>query len=86
MVHQFKDFVGTQDSTVLTCELKSTLAPTTSTVFLQIYNQNSTTWETVDSDNTTGANTDFTLTGAIPDLTDYTNVNLVSCRVYQEAT
>jgi len=62
-------------------------APSVSTVYLQIYNRNSTTWETLDSDNTTGINTDFDLTGTQSiNLSDYYDgSNWVSCRVYQEA-
>jgi hypothetical protein len=66
---------------------QSDYAPTTSTVYLQIYNRNSTTWETVDSNNTSGADANFTLTGTITtNLSDYFDANWwVSCRVYQEA-
>jgi hypothetical protein len=62
-------------------------APSASTVYLQIYNRNSTTWETLDSDNTTGADTDFDLTGTqAVNLSDYYDAsNWISCRVYQEA-
>lgn len=62
------------------------LAPTTSTVYLQIYNRNSTTWETLDSDNTSSANTDFTLSGSkTTSLSDYYDGNnMISVRVYQQ--
>jgi len=54
------------------------------TVFLQIYNQNTTTWDAVDSDNASAVNTDFILKGTIPDLTNYKDgSNVMSCRVYQ---
>lgn len=66
---------------------KVSVAPTTSTVVLQIYNRNSTTWETLDSDNTSSANVPFTLTGTkSTGLSDYYDgSNWVSCRVYQLA-
>jgi len=55
-----------------------------STVFLQIYNRDTTTWETIDSDNSTAADTDFILTADMADLTDYKdNNNVIVCRVYQ---
>ena len=66
---------------------KSDLAPSSSTVYLQIYNRDSTTWETLDSDNATVANTEFTLTGSQNiNLSYYYDANYwVSFRVYQEA-
>jgi hypothetical protein len=86
-IHQFKDWVGAETSCDLEWEGQTTLAPTSSTVYLQIYNQNTTTWDAVDSDNETGADTDFTLSGNIADLTNYkTASGTISCRVYQEMT
>lgn len=42
------------------------------------------TWENIDSDNTTGTDTDFVLTGSVPVLTNYKDAqNIISCRVYQ---
>lgn len=66
---------------------KTNIAPTTSTVYLQIYNRNSTTWETLDSDSTSSANVNFTLTGSkTSSLSNYYDGNnWVSCRVYQLA-
>lgn len=85
MVHQFKDFVGSNTGCNLNFEGKSTLAPSTSTVYLQIYNRNTPTWETVDSDNTANADTDFIMSANIADLTNYKDgSNVISCRVYQE--
>ena len=85
-IHQFKNYVGGSPSTTLEWEGQTVLAPSESTALLQIYNRNSTTWETVDSDNTTGADTDFGLSGVVADLTNYKTVsNTIACRVYQEA-
>ena len=85
-LHQFKNYVGTSPLANIEWEGQSDLASSSSTVCLQIYNRNSTTWETVDSDNTTNADTDFTLTAHIANLTNYKNAsNVISCRVYQEA-
>ncbi len=84
-IHQFKDFVGGNTSCDLEWEGRSNYAPSDSTVVLQIYNQNSTTWENVDTDSVTAADTDFILSGNIADLTNYkTAGNTISCRVYQQ--
>lgn len=85
-IHQFKDYVGTAVSVNLEWEGQSDLAPTSSTIYLQIYNYDTPEWETVDSDNTTAADTDFSLSGNIADLTNYKDNNTITCRVYQEAT
>lgn len=86
VIHQFKNFIpGGESSCNLTWEGQSTLAPSASTVFLQIFNRNTPAWETVDSNNTTGVNTDFILDAAISDLTNYKDSgSVISCRVYQE--
>jgi len=69
---------------------QSDLAPSTSTVYLQIYNQDTDTWETLNSDDVTAADTDFTLSGEQFATVDkyYELMDgdyWVSCRVYQEA-
>jgi hypothetical protein len=84
MIHQYKDFVGANNNCQLEAEVQTTLDPASSTVYLQIYNRNSTTWETVDSDNSSAINTDFQLISAVPNLTNYKNAsNIISSRVYQ---
>ena len=86
MIHQFKSFVGSQTYALIEWEGKSDLAPTESTVYLQIYNTNTSTWETIDSDSTSDAEIDFELEGIKTDLTNYKDgSNVVSCRVYQLA-
>ena len=56
-----------------------------STVFLQIYNTNTNTWENVDSNNTSTIDTDFTLELYKSDLTNYKDgSDVTTCRVYQE--
>lgn len=84
-VHQFKDYVS-GDSAIFECELQSDLAPSGSVVCLQIYNHDSSEWETIDSNNSASADTDFTLNAEIIDLTNYKDNNIVTCRVYQNAT
>ena len=86
-IHQFKNYVGAASAVRLECELQTNNPPSLSTVYLQIYNRDSTTWENVDSDNTTAINTDFSLKADIADTTNYKNAsNVISCRGYQEAT
>ena len=67
------------------CVLKSSLATTESTAYLQIYNRTSGLWETITSNSTTAANTKFTLTGTFSgNPADYYDGSFwASCRVYQ---
>ena len=82
----FKDYVGTNTKCKLNWKGQSTLAPSSSTIYLQIYNRDLDEWETVDFDDSTGSSTDFILIANIADLTDYKDGNnVISCRVYQEA-
>jgi hypothetical protein len=84
-IHQFKNFVGGNSASFI-WNGQSDLACSASTIYLQIYDTNLTTWETVDSDSTTAANTDFDLTFFKSNLTDYkNNQGIVTCRVYQLA-
>jgi len=85
-IHQFKNYVVDSVGCTLTCELQSNVAPTISTVYLQIFNRNTPAWETVDTDNTSSENTDITLTAEIADTTNYVDASkVIVCRVYQEA-
>lgn len=70
----------------ITWKGKSTVAPSSSTVYLQVYNRNSGAWETVDSDSSTGADTEFPLEGTISTNTAYyyDSSYTVSVRVYQD--
>jgi len=83
-IHQFKDYVAANSAT-FKCNLQTNLAPSVSTVYLQIYNQITTNWDTIDSDNASGADADFDLQANVPDLGNYKDGdNVVSCRVYQQ--
>lgn len=83
-IHQFKDYVGAAVKCTLEWEGQTNCSPTLSTVYLQIFNRNTPAWETVDTDNTSAADTDFTLTASINDLTDYKDTsNVIVCRVWQ---
>lgn len=71
---------------VITWKGKSTLAPSSSAIYLQIYNRASEEWESLDSDNSSNANAKITLSGSKnSDLENYYNEDyIISCRVYQE--
>ena len=83
-IHQFKDYAGAESSVTLIADLQSDYAPSASTVYLQIYNYDTTAWVTVDSDDATGADTDFELRADIADLTDYKDGGIITSRIYQE--
>jgi len=82
-IHQFKDNVGNPGSINFLCNLQSDLASSTSDVVLQIYNYDTTAWETLDTESGEGAGSDFDLTGNVPDMTDYLSSEWCCCRVYQ---
>lgn len=85
-IHQYKDFTGAFASCDLEWEGQTNCAPVFSTVYLQIFNRNTPAWETMDSDNVSAADTDFTLSANVADLTDYADVGgVISCRVWQLA-
>jgi hypothetical protein len=84
MLHQFKDFVGSNTACQVEWEGQTSQAPSVSTVYLQVYNRTTGEWDTIDSDNTSNVDTDFSLLAEIPDLTNYKDAsNVISCRVYQ---
>jgi hypothetical protein len=83
-IHLYKD-LSTANSVNLEWEGQSTFAPSIIPVYLQIYNITTTTWETLDSDNTTAADTDFILTADVSDLTNYKDgSDFIACRIYQD--
>lgn len=85
MLHQFKKFVGSNSECKVEWEGRSTLAASSSPIYLQIYNHTS-GWETIDSNSTVAANTDFEMEKNIPSLTNYKDSqNVVACRVHQLA-
>lgn len=87
-VFLFKDKnTNNEDSISVQWNGQSDLAPSQSTIYLQIYNQTLMQWETLDSDNATEANNDFNLEGSvIADVANYYGMNnWVACRVYQNA-
>jgi hypothetical protein len=86
LVHLFKvKGPNSSGSFTVTSDLKAALAPTTSTVYLQVYNRNTELWETVDSNNAAAADTDFGLTANITSVADYYDGNSwLAFRIWQE--
>jgi hypothetical protein len=87
-VFLFKDKATTNTKAInVSWNGQSDRAPSSSAVYLQIFNRTSGLWETLDSDNATAVNTDFALSGVkSTGLTNYYDANFwVACRVYQEA-
>ncbi len=77
---------NTEEPFVITWKGLSTLASSDSDILLQIYNRTTDEWETIDTESSANANTEFTLSAGIStSLSDYyDNDYLISCRVYQE--
>jgi hypothetical protein len=84
-VFLFKQDNGTQQQIAVNWTGQTTIATSSYAVYLEIYNRVSTTWEQLDSDTNTAANTDFNLSGnVINNLSNYYDgSNIVSFRVYQ---
>ena len=92
-IQVFKDKSHVQQQYIfnITWKGKSDVAPSTIPVVLQIYNRNTPSWEEIARNNTSPANTDFTLTATIgesgQDLANYYDANYwIACRVYQDGT
>ena len=86
MIHEFKNSVRSQTSCEIELEAKSDLAPSLSTVYLQIYNPNTNTWVTLDSNHSAHEDINFELKKKITNLTTYKDSDqVISCRVYQLA-
>lgn len=87
LLHQFKFYhTNSTDPITVTVRMKSIVAPSASTVFLQIYNFDTDLWENLDSDSGTAADTEFELKGTKTLSADYYGSpgNLIVARIYQE--
>jgi len=83
-IHQYKDFASLASKCTIEWYGRTNCDTSLSATYLQIYNRDTTEWETIDSDNSTAEDTNFTLTAEILDLTNYKDVsNVSSCRVWQ---
>jgi len=91
-IFEFKDkHTNNTDKIKVSWKGKTDLAPSTKAVYLQIYNQTDEVWETLNSDNATGADTEFTLSGEqFAQVDKYYKADngsyWASCRVYQKLT
>lgn len=87
VIHEYKDTnTNSADIIVLVWRGEVSIAASIATVYLQIYNQNTTTWETQYTDSTTAADTEFEMNATInSSISDYYDGgNEISCRIYQE--
>lgn len=86
-VHQFKNYVTGSSNINLEAKCRSSLAPGSSIVKLQIYNRTTTTWVDVDSNNAAAAGDSFILSGNITPVNlnaNYMNGSgVISCRIWQ---
>lgn len=88
LAHQFRIVNNTnKDSIRVRVNLQSTRAPSISPVYLQVWNATTASWETIASNNTAAANTDFDLEHTIEaNQSDYYDSDFeVAFRVYQLA-
>ena len=86
IVHLFKiKNTNSTDEISFSWNGQSSLAPSSATVYLQIYNRTSGSWESIDSESAAASDTDFSLTGSkTASLGDYySGSNEVAARVYQ---
>jgi hypothetical protein len=81
-IKQFKDYVASAFAT-FKWNGQSDYAPPLSPVVLQIYNYTTTLWENLATNDTADADTDFTVSQPVADLTDYKRDNITVCRIYQ---
>lgn len=89
LVHMFKKFNTSLDedkSVVISANLQTSVAPSVKNVILQIYNHNTPAWETLDTESSAGANTDFDLTATVSANTSYYQdaYNMTSVRIVQD--
>lgn len=83
----FKDRYDQQQHITIHWNGQSDRAPSLSTVYLQIFNRNSSTWETLASNNAAAADTDFDLQAVVTQNLDnyFDGDGYIACRIYQEA-
>ena len=86
VIHEFKKSLPNSTSNIgINWEGKSDVAPSTATVYLQIYNRNSFSWETLDSNAVAADDVNFVLSSTVSaNVGDYYDgTNTISVRVYQ---
>jgi len=86
LIHQYKSFIGSNIEINIEWEGKSTLAPDDSTAYLQIYNEVTSAWETIDYV-ANAKYSNFELSAYILDASSYKDAsNVISVRIYQNAS
>lgn len=86
LVHQFKLYATDQQSFIrFTWQGQATVAPSTSPVVMQLYNYDTAQWDTFATNNSSPANTDFTLVGLVntANSTYHSPDREVTGRIYQ---
>lgn len=86
LLHQFKKTNENRtDDISVRIVGRSSYAPTSSIVYLQVWNGTTLSWDTIDSENLAGANADFDLTAKVlsNDANYYDFGNQVAFRIYQ---
>lgn len=86
-IHQYKvQHTDVTKKITVTWNGQSTVAPSTETVTLEIYNYGTTAWESLDTETAAGADTDFTLTGIVnSSMVDYYDGDgYITVRIYQQ--
>ena len=83
---QFKDKFSPDEIISVTWIGQTSWPPASNSVILQIWNVNSSSWETLSSNSSASVNTDFTLNGTQSlNMINYFDTNgWVTCRVYQQ--
>lgn len=87
LIHQYKSFLGSNVEVNIEWEGKSGIAPDDSIAYLQIYNEVTSSWETIDYVSNGSENINFELSAYILDATSYKDAsNVISVRIYQHAS
>jgi hypothetical protein len=86
MIHQVKEFASGQSYCNVEWEGKSSLAPRSSPVYLQVYNCVTDEWETIDTESSAREDINFELSAKVRSLTNYVENHEITVRVYQLAT
>lgn len=85
LMHEFKKRNDNRNDIIrVRVDLSSTLAPSSKTIYLQIWNGQTGAWETLDSNSVKGVNTELSLTGQVSDTSYYDFGNECAVRVYQQ--
>jgi len=86
MIHEFKDYVGSEPNCRLTAILQTDLDTALSHLYLDIYNYHDSEWNNLAEENDVGADTDITFDVIVSDLSNFKDgSDMMCCRIRQEA-